>query len=71
MTDKNRYAGTVTTTLRIPEKRNGYLKQKSTEIGISQNALILMLLDIGIKCYERIGYSDSEVGDSDIPDLMR
>lgn len=42
----------IATSLRIPEARNAYLKRKAKEIGVSQNALIMMLLDIGIRCYE-------------------
>ena len=62
----------VTTTLRIPEERNAYLKQKASEIGVSQNALILMLLDIGIKCYENnLSYSSAEGVGSTMRDLIR
>jgi len=43
---------TVSTSLRLPEKRNNYIKEKSMAIGISQNAFIMMLIDLGIKYYE-------------------
>lgn len=43
---------TITTTLRIPEERNEYIKEKANEIGLSQNAFMMMLIDLGIKLYE-------------------
>ena len=43
---------TVTTSIRIPEQRNEYIRKKANEIGISQNALMVMLIDLGIKLYE-------------------
>ncbi len=43
---------TIATSLRIPESRNEYIKEKANEIGISQNAFIMMLIDLGIKLYE-------------------
>lgn len=62
---------TITTTLRIPKTKNDYLRQKADEIGVSQNSLILMLLDIGVRAYEQFGYSSPEDGDSSIRRLMR
>ena len=42
----------VTTSLRLPEKQNRYIQEKAQEIGISQNALLLVLIDLGIKVYD-------------------
>ena len=62
---------TITTTLRIPKEKNVYLRQKADEIGVSQNSLILMLLDIGIRAYELLSYSPSEEASSDMRRLIR
>lgn len=43
---------TITTSLRVPEAKNDYIKEKAQEIGISQNAFMMVLLDLGIKTYE-------------------
>lgn len=43
---------TIITTLRLPEERHTYIKEKANEIGISQNAFIAVLIDLGIKLYE-------------------
>lgn len=43
---------TIATSLRIPEAKNDYIKIKANEIGISQNAFIMVLIDLGIKLYE-------------------
>ncbi len=42
----------INTSLRLTEERNNYIKEKANEIGISQNALINVLIDLGIKFYE-------------------
>lgn len=42
----------ITTSLRLPEKQNCYIQEKAHEIGISQNALLLVLIDLGIKMYD-------------------
>lgn len=42
----------VVTSLRISEKNYDYIKEKAQEIGISQNAFISILIDLGIKLYE-------------------
>ena len=42
----------VNTSLRLPEEKNEYIKNKAKEIGISQNAFIQILIDLGIKFYE-------------------
>ena len=61
----------IATSLRIPETRNTYLKRKAKEIGVSQNSLIMMLLDIGIRCYEQLGQGSSGVTGSDILETIR
>ncbi|WP_455649079.1 hypothetical protein [Enterocloster citroniae] len=43
---------TISTSLRLPEEKNDYIKKKANEIGISQNAFIMVLIDLGIKLYE-------------------
>ena len=35
--------------LRLPEEKNASLEQRATEMGISKNALILVLIDLGQK----------------------
>lgn len=42
----------INTSLRITENRNEYIREKALEIGISQNAFINVLIDLGIKVYE-------------------
>lgn len=42
----------VNTSLRLPEEVNLYIKEKAQEIGISQNAFISILIDLGIKIYK-------------------
>lgn len=42
----------VAVSLRITEERFNQIKEKATEIGISQNAFINVLLDLGFKFYE-------------------
>ena len=42
----------VVTSLRLTEERNNYVKEKANEMGISQNAFIMVLIDLGIKVYE-------------------
>ena len=36
-------------TLRIPEEKNKSIKKLSMDIGISQNNLILLFIDLGLK----------------------
>ncbi len=48
----NREQTTITSSIRIPEQRNNYIREKAYEIGISQNAFMVMLIDLGIKLYE-------------------
>lgn len=43
---------TVASSIRLPEQRNNYIREKAHEIGISQNAFMVMLIDLGIKLYE-------------------
>ena len=43
---------TIATSIRLPEKRCAYIKEKALEIGLSQNAFMAMLIDLGIKLYE-------------------
>lgn len=49
MEDKN---FVINTSLRLTEKRNDYIRKKASEIGISQNAFINILIDLGIRLYE-------------------
>lgn len=42
----------MVTTLRIPEEKTEQIKQKANEIGISQNAFINVLIDLGLKVYD-------------------
>ena len=46
MTDKQQVG------LRLPEEMNGHIALKAKEIGISKNALIQVLVDIGLKTYD-------------------
>lgn len=43
---------TIVTSIRLPEQRNDYIREKAHEIGVSQNAFMVMLIDLGIKLYE-------------------
>ena len=43
---------TVVTSLRISERNYSYVKEKAQEIGVSQNAFMSILIDLGIKLYE-------------------
>lgn len=43
---------TVTTSIRMAEATNEYIKNKSSEIGISQNAFTLILIELGKKAFE-------------------
>lgn len=43
---------TIVTSIRLPEQRNDYIREKANEIGVSQNAFMVMLIDLGIKLYE-------------------
>lgn len=43
-----------TFTLRIPPELNKSIKEFSSKIGISQNSLILLFINIGIKSYSDI-----------------
>ncbi len=42
----------ITSSIRLPEDKAVYIKEKSTEIGISQNAFMMVLIDLGIRLYE-------------------
>lgn len=42
----------VVTSIRLNEKTNEYIKIKASEIGISQNAFMMVLIDLGIRVYE-------------------
>lgn len=42
----------TTTSLRIPTELNERIKRKATEIGASQNSMMMVLLDLGLKLYE-------------------
>lgn len=42
----------IVSTIRLPEEKASYIKEKSTEIGISQNAFMMVLIDLGIRLYE-------------------
>lgn len=39
-------------TLRISKQLNAITKEKAGYLGISQNNLLLVLIDLGLKCYE-------------------
>jgi len=41
--------------IRIPEAVNVSLTKKAQDIGVSKNALILVLIDLGSKVYEASG----------------
>ena len=43
---------TITTSIRLTEERNDYIKKKASEIGVSQNAFMALLIDLGVKMYE-------------------
>ena len=47
--DKQKNASTVQTGLRIEETRNDYLDKRAAEMGVSKNALIQMLIELGLK----------------------
>jgi len=39
-------------TIRVPEQRNEYIKEKAEKIGCSYNSLINILIDKGLQLYE-------------------
>ncbi len=39
-------------TLRISKQLNARTKEKASYLGVSQNNLLLVLMDLGLKCYE-------------------
>lgn len=43
---------TTTTSIRIPTELNERIKRKAAEIGASQNSIMMVLLDLGLKIYE-------------------
>lgn len=45
----------VAISLRINEEQWMKVKEKSNEIGVSQNALLNILIDLGLRCYGQIG----------------
>lgn len=42
----------VTTSLRLPESKNEYIREKAAEMGVPQHAFTVVLIDLGIKMYE-------------------
>jgi len=46
---------TVTTTVRLPAERNETIRKMAAEIGVSQNAMILMLVELGLRVIENAG----------------
>ncbi len=40
------------TSLRLVEEKDHYIRKKASEIGISQHAFTVMLIDLGIRVYE-------------------
>jgi hypothetical protein len=47
---------TVQMGLRAPIDTNARLEAKAQEIGVSKNALALILLDLGFKAYEGVNH---------------
>lgn len=43
---------TIQIGLRVPERVNNRLDEKAESIGISKNALLMVLIDMGMKVYE-------------------
>lgn len=43
---------TIQIGLRVNESMNNRLEKKASEIGVSKNSLILMLIDMGFKFYD-------------------
>ncbi len=41
----------ITKTIRLSEETNKMICEKANELGISQNSLMIMLIDIGAKFY--------------------
>ena len=39
-------------TLRISKELNDFTKEKADYLGISQNNLLVVLIELGLKCYE-------------------
>lgn len=54
-------SGKIAIGLRVPERIHNNLQQKAQEIGISQNDLILTLIEIGFKVWEQ-GFNLAEQG---------
>jgi predicted HicB family RNase H-like nuclease len=48
--------------LRTPEELSEKLESKAKEVGISKNALILILIDLGLRVYEREHQSAASTG---------
>jgi predicted HicB family RNase H-like nuclease len=42
--------------LRVPEELSDRLEAKAKEIGVSKNALVLILIDLGFKIYENVNF---------------
>jgi hypothetical protein len=47
--------------LRAPSELNNKLEAKAKEIGISKNAFVLVLLDLGFKAYENVNSQPQSV----------
>ena len=47
-----REQSTIVTSIRLPEQKNDYIREKAHEIGVSQNAFMVILIELGIKLYE-------------------
>lgn len=54
-------SGKIAIGLRVPERIHNNLQQKAQEIGISQNDLILTLIEIGFKVWEQ-GFNLAQQG---------
>ena len=49
-----------TFTLRIPSEKNKSIKELSDSIGISQNSLILLFIDFGLKGFKEITHQQRQ-----------
>lgn len=65
--------GIVTLSLRMPEALAAQVKQRAEKLGISQNSMILVLLELGGRVYESAGYfsSGGEIASESISRSMR
>jgi hypothetical protein len=53
-------ANSIQTGLRIPSELDNKITAKAKELGISKNAFLLVLIDLGFKAYDSLSPSQPE-----------